>query len=142
MAPVVAVIFVLFLLPRDLDASESRWCYECGTGVAGQPDCEEFAQASSWMTFWRECPKESICVQILPAWPSERNALDTVRGCTPRASHRGVVHREGCWTHPSAAETITCFCDSDLCNAALAATPLLSLLQSLLAACCVFFFMR
>lgn len=54
-------------------ASESRWCYECGTGVEGQPDCEEFALASTWQAFWRECPKDSICVKILPAWPTERN---------------------------------------------------------------------
>ncbi|KAG0727215.1 hypothetical protein GWK47_035125 [Chionoecetes opilio] len=118
-----ALILMFLLLPRD--SAANLWCYECGTQVAGKPDCEEFHQASAWTPFWRECSKDSICVKILPAWPSEHNVLETVRGCAPRANHRGVVHREGCWSHPTASQSLVCFCGTNFCNAAHATTPLL-----------------
>lgn len=124
-----AAFLMLLLLPEELTAN--IWCYECGTQVTGKPDCEEFALATTWSPFWRECAKDSICVKIQPAWPSNRSEMETVRGCAPRANHRGVVHQEGCWSHPTESFSLTCFCATNFCNAAQATTPL-SLLPAIL----------
>ncbi|MPC24233.1 uncharacterized protein LOC123499168 [Portunus trituberculatus] len=129
-----AVAFFVLLLLRGNFANASLWCYECGTHVTGEPDCSDFSHATTWTQFWRECSDDSICVKILPAWPSERNDLDTVRGCAPRTNHRGVEHQEGCWSHPTASHSLACFCKTDFCNAAHVTTPLLPTLFSVLGA--------
>lgn len=109
---------LLLLVLRDAlgDDEESLYCYECGTGVAGEPDCEDFIQASSWASFWRKCQKDHICVKSVPSWASGDESR-TVRGCSPRKNLQGVPYKEGCWSHATST-TIICFCTTNSCNTA------------------------
>ncbi|KAK3863404.1 hypothetical protein Pcinc_030827 [Petrolisthes cinctipes] len=63
-------LFLLLLVPSA--RSEGMWCYQCGTGVHGEPDCEDFARASSWTQFWRQCAPDSVCVKSKPAWDDDK----------------------------------------------------------------------
>ncbi|XP_064117046.1 uncharacterized protein LOC135222736 [Macrobrachium nipponense] len=118
-------IMVLLAIQDVVGQEEYLWCYECGTGVQGEPDCLVFSLASSWKLFWRKCPGDSVCVKTMNSWEIG-NELSAVRGCTPKVSLSGAAHQEGCWTHGSTA-TVTCYCSSNLCNGApLCRTPIFS----------------
>nr|XP_045603268.1 uncharacterized protein LOC123761344 [Procambarus clarkii] len=110
------VLLLLILQDAVGEIDYSLWCYECGTGVAGEPDCEAFAHASSWASFWRKCPKDHICVKTVPSWASSDESR-MVRGCSPGANLRGTPLKTGCWSTTN-SPTIMCFCDTDRCNAA------------------------
>ncbi|XP_071543539.1 uncharacterized protein [Panulirus ornatus] len=128
-------VLLLIILQDTAGASDALWCYECGTGVEGEPDCTAFARASTWTIFWRKCPKDYICVKTTGWAATDEAGRGVVRGCSPRANLKGVKHQEGCWSHTS-TYTVTCFCDRDLCNVAhtpapSAALPLAALLTLL-----------
>ncbi|CAL4065672.1 unnamed protein product [Meganyctiphanes norvegica] len=113
------LFIALFLQKHVLGGSRSlvapsRWCYECGTGVTGTKDCLEFAMASSWKPFLRECSDDQVCVKIVPAWNSSLYSR-TQRGCTPQQSLNGFKHQPGCWGSDGTS-FITCFCYEDSCN--------------------------
>ncbi|KAG7175111.1 uncharacterized protein LOC121858536 [Homarus americanus] len=132
---VVRSVVLLLLMLQDVlvGGEEQLWCYECGTGVAGQPTCEDFARASSWTNFWRKCPKDYVCVKAMPKW-AMTNESHIVRGCTLQTNLRGDTHLEGCWSHFSSA-MIFCFCNTDRCNHARTSTPTILTLTILLALC-------
>ncbi|XP_042880716.1 uncharacterized protein LOC122258683 [Penaeus japonicus] len=116
-----AALVLLLSLRAAIGHEEARWCYECGTGVAGEPDCAEFIAAGTWTSFWRKCSGDSLCVKTVPGWNTSDESR-AVRGCTPLRSLRGTKHQDGCWTH-SITSFLTCYCSADLCNAAHALTP-------------------
>jgi len=109
-------LFIIFFLQQHV-LGGSRWCYECGTGVTGSPDCLTFALSSSWQPFLRECSDDHVCVKIEPAWNSSL-ASRVQRGCSPQHTLSGFKHQPGCWGHDSTA-FISCFCYEDSCNGVL-----------------------
>ncbi|XP_069970453.1 uncharacterized protein [Penaeus vannamei] len=121
----VAALVLLLSWRAARGEEETRWCYECGTGVVGEPDCVEFMAAGTWTAFWRQCAGDALCVKTVPGWNTTDESR-AVRGCTPQRSLRGSRHQDGCWTHPISS-FLTCYCSTDLCNAAHAPTPTLAL---------------
>lgn len=106
-------LLILFLLQRQV-LGGSRWCYECGTGVEGTRDCNEFALASSWKPFLKECNDDDVCVKIVPGWNHSLYSR-TIRGCSPQLSLSGRKHKPGCWSHEN-SDFISCYCYEDSCN--------------------------
>ncbi|XP_068201066.1 uncharacterized protein [Palaemon carinicauda] len=115
-------IMVFLIIQNVVGQEDYLWCYECGTGIPGEPDCLVFSLASSWKLFWRKCIGESVCVKTINGL-NISNELSAVRGCTPKVSLSGSAHETGCWTHESTA-TITCYCSDNLCNSAPSGTPI------------------
>ena len=46
-------------------ATNSLWCYECGTGIENdiRQTCNFFSKLGSWAQFKRECGEDMVCVK-------------------------------------------------------------------------------